>query len=144
MPDEDVISAVNEALIKAIDDFDYTRGVRFTCYLFPIIKGVVSRLWKKESPAGRVELSEADGTGSAESPDEEFARKEEGELLLKALDAARGKLTGKERALLIDYYSRGRNFAEIGRRQGVTREAVRAQHARVIEKLRKLMKGARE
>lgn len=141
MPDEEVISAVNEALVQAVDVFDHTRGVRFTCYLLPVIKGVVSRMWPTHVPA---ELKEDSAIGFADSPAEECERKEMGELFLKALDTARDKLNQEERDLLVDYYTHGLSFAEIGRRRGVTREAVRARHERILVKLRKHMKGVRE
>jgi RNA polymerase sigma factor (sigma-70 family) len=144
IPDEEVISAVNEALVKAVDAFDYTRGVRFTCYLFPVIKGVISRLWEEERKKAHVELSDADSLEPAESPAEACERKESGELLLKALDGAKDRLTKKEKDLLMNYYTDGMSFADIGRQNGITRAAVQAHHSRIIEKLRKWMKGARE
>lgn len=46
LPDDEVISAVNAALMNAIDRFDPERGNRFTRYLMPFLKGAIASLWK--------------------------------------------------------------------------------------------------
>ncbi len=49
LPDDDVISAVNAALMKAIDDFDPNYGSRFTRYLVPFLRGAIANLWKSKN-----------------------------------------------------------------------------------------------
>lgn len=49
LPDDEVISAVNAALMNAIDRFDPERGNRFTRYLMPFLKGAIAGLWKSKN-----------------------------------------------------------------------------------------------
>lgn len=49
LPDDEVISAVNAALMNAIDRFDPERGNRFTRYLMPFLRGAIAGLWKSKN-----------------------------------------------------------------------------------------------
>lgn len=153
IPDDEVISACNAALMEAVDNFDASRGKRFTNYLIPCIRGAVARLWRDRPGWGRG-LSESECAsissdvmayyqdGAAPSPAEIFEEKENDDLLLEALHKARGKLSAKEQELLRQVYIEKLSFAEIARRSKVGRAATHAAHRRIIEKLRGLMKDS--
>lgn len=143
VPDDEVISAANVALMEAVDSFDSSRGIRFTRYLIPFIRGAVSKLWR-DRPGMSKEFTEADCSEAAPSPAEEMEHQETAALMIEALTKARGKLTEKEQELLRQVYIEGLSFAEIARRTKVSRAAPQAAHGRVIEKLRKFMKGLNE
>jgi DNA-directed RNA polymerase sigma subunit (sigma70/sigma32) len=49
LPEDEVISAVNEALMKAIDSFNPGYGSRFTRYLIPFLRGAIANLWKSKN-----------------------------------------------------------------------------------------------
>jgi RNA polymerase sigma factor (sigma-70 family) len=49
LQDDEVISAVNAALMKAIDEFNPDYGSRFTRYLVPFLRGAIANLWKSKN-----------------------------------------------------------------------------------------------
>jgi RNA polymerase sigma factor (sigma-70 family) len=57
LPDDEVISAANFAIMKAMDSFDHTLGFRFTTYLRPFITGEIAALWKSKYSAGVLDPS---------------------------------------------------------------------------------------
>lgn len=48
LPDDEVISAANFAIMKAMESFDHKLGFRFTTYLRPFIMGEIAALWKSK------------------------------------------------------------------------------------------------
>lgn len=134
LPDNDVVSAANLALMTALDRFDYTLGNRFTSYLRPFIKGAVSALWKQSVPTGD---SEANITLAVEP---QHAEEDYKAFLHDALTKCRSVLTAKESKLLTLVYDKGLSFAEVARKQKVSREWIRLSHNSALEKLRKEMK----
>ncbi len=53
LPEDEVISAGNMAIMKAVASFDHTKGFRFTTYLKPFIRGEIMALWEtKYSSSG--------------------------------------------------------------------------------------------
>lgn len=73
--------------------------------------------------------------------EEEFVEMSEqgnpnGNFMMEEIDGALGKLTEKERELVICRYVEERDFVDIGRRFGMSGEAVRKKVARAVEKLR--------
>lgn len=71
------------------------------------------------------------------SPDELFARKELGEELGRAL----ALLSFAEREVLTLHYKEGLTFEEIGEMLGKSRNTVKSQQRRAVEKLRTLLIG---
>lgn len=152
LPDEDVVSAGNSALMACIDRFDPTKGARFTTYLRLYIRAAVSRLWTERDPVNYrknfPEDTELDGQfrapleDSTETPD--FAGSEFTAKCLEHLDHLKEALTDQERELLEAHYSRNEGFAEIAVREGVSREAIRTRHERLLAKLRKGFKNVSE
>lgn len=135
LSEPEVVSAANFALMTAFEKFDHTHGSRFTSYLRPFIQGEISKLWKQHFSAEtsvpsteKLEVTDPHGERSCE---EHF------EWLAEALgETCADVLNAHEREVLQFVYTQGRSFADVARHRGVSREAIRATHARAIEKLR--------
>lgn len=166
LPDDEVISAVNAALMNAIDRFDPERGNRFTRYLMPFLKGAVMSLWKSKNtvrPSSHADtfptytqytedssvppINDSDTRplvkrerpvlgDTAPATDEVVMEKEDLGLNLAALKKCRCKLTAGEKELLRKIYDEKVSMADIARERGVSRQAVHAAHVQVIAKLR--------
>jgi RNA polymerase sigma factor (sigma-70 family) len=165
LPDDEVISAVNAALMNAIDRFDPAWGNRFTRYLTPFLRGAIAGLWKERNvvtPSSHSdkfptftpykEHDDEHGNDAARimpkavqqacvetapPTDEIVSQKEELGLNLAMLKKCKCKLTRPERELLTLIYDVGQSMADIARDRGVSRQAVHAAHGQIITKLRK-------
>lgn len=161
LPDDDVVSAANFAVMRAFDKFDHTLGNRFTSYLKLFIKGEVASLWRnlstvKTSPTAGVnevkalpptkDYAHGDGPLSrqslpSENPHQEVEEKEHISHLQAMLNESKLSLNPHEQEIIRLVYEEDKSFAEIGRVNGVTREAIRATHNRALAKLQKIMKA---
>lgn len=152
-PDDEVVSAANEALIQAIDrkQFDETRGYRFTSYLRPFIRGAISKIWRDKAKYVRLP-DDADrsipGVPSVTSQFAAFVETSEDhpveeaefqEFMHAALESGKSGLTKREQLVLSLMYEQGMNGAQIGRQLKMTRERVRQIHEEILSKLRKAM-----
>jgi len=146
-PDDEVVSAANEALIQAVDrkQFDATRGNRFTSYLRPFIRGAISKMWRDsarfvplpETPEmPLISIASPGVETSVEHPTEEtdFA-----DYIHGLLESGKAGLSEREQLVLSLMYEEGLNMAEVGRRLKMTRERVRQIHEEVLGKLRKAL-----
>jgi RNA polymerase sigma factor (sigma-70 family) len=170
LPDDEVISSVNAALMNAIDRFDPSWGNRFTRYLIPFLRGALAGLWKEKntvSPSSHsgtyptfthyAETGEA-GEGArklqpgvlqncleqAPATDEVVMEKEELGLNLALLKRCKVKLSAAEKELLRLIYEEGVSMADIARTRKVSRQAVHAAHGQIIAKLRASFKKGRK
>jgi RNA polymerase sigma factor (sigma-70 family) len=167
LPDNDVVSAANFAVMRAFDKFDHTLGHRFTVYLKFFIRGEIASLWrnlstvrmkipgKPDQNAPTRALNDVGEYHSSNSPktyagrvpiptDDPHQEAEEDEHLshLQALlNESKLSLNPHEQDIIRRVYEEQKNFAEIGRENGVTREAIRATHDRALAKLQKAMKA---
>lgn len=168
LPDDEVVSAVNAALMNAIDRFDPERGNRFTRYLMPFLKGAIAGLWKSKNtvtPSSHsdkfpgftpyTEEEPEDRTTSpmpvkvqrqiselAPSTDELVMEQEELTLNLEMLRNCRAKLTPAEKTLLRLIYQDKVSMADIARQRKVSRQAIHAAHGQIVAKLREAFKKA--
>jgi RNA polymerase sigma factor (sigma-70 family) len=168
LPDDEVVSAVNAALMNAIDRFDPERGNRFTRYLMPFLRGAIAGLWKSKnvvSPSshsdkfpGFTPYREEDKEDTSQSPmpskvqrhiselapstDELVMEKEELTLNLDMLRNCRAKLTTSEKILLRLIYHDKISMADIARQRKVSRQAVHAAHGQIVAKLREAFRKA--
>jgi RNA polymerase sigma factor (sigma-70 family) len=171
LPDDEVISAVNAALMNAIDRFDPERGNRFTRYLMPFLRGAIAGLWKSKNtvtpsshsdkfpgftPYTEEEHDNNRGTNPphlpvktqrqiaelAPSTDEIVMEREELTLNLAMLKNCRCKLTAGEKELLRLIYDEKISMADIAQQRKVSRQAVHAAHGQIVAKLRAGFKRA--
>jgi len=148
IPDDEVISAANEALMKAIDNFDPSHGCRFTRYLMPFIKGAIARLWKEQGTVRNVKTVEFEEFAEDEqktvtmesSPADDLDNAERQDARLKELHKGMDALTPKERALIKAVYEQNKSFAELARARGVSRQAIEQSISRILDKMRGAMK----
>ena len=49
LPEDEVISAANEALMVAFTRFDHTRDNRFSSFVRPFIRGAIATLWRSKN-----------------------------------------------------------------------------------------------
>jgi RNA polymerase sigma factor (sigma-70 family) len=145
-PDDEVVSAANEALVQAVDrkQFDATRGNRFTSYLRPFIRGAISKMWRES--ARYVPLPEGADTPvpsalpQVETSVEHTAEGEDfADYLHELLESGKSNLTEREQLVLSLMYEKGCNMAEVGRQLKMTRERVRQIHEEILTKLRKVL-----
>jgi len=167
LPGDEVISSANEALMECIDKFDATRGARFTTYLRFYIRRAISDLWRSIDPVDYKRrfpkpeeledlkpssIQDPEGASpfaSAKNPDDviftpDYAGDDFKRVTLGLLEKFSSKLSSSERLLLNRVYHEEMSFADVGRLDGCSREAVRNQHNRVIEKLRRAFRSAKE
>jgi len=137
LPDDDVVSAANFAVMRAFEKFDHTLGNRFTSYLKFFIKGEIAGLWRSLSttkkPGTETEEPTLSGTGCrkmlrdpVENPHQESEEKEHIGHLQAMLNESKLSLNTHEQDIIRRVYEDEQSFAEIGRANGVTREAIRA------------------
>jgi len=146
LPDDEVLSGANLALMKAFEGFKYERGNRFTSYLKPFIQGEISALWRKyfealkESPGGPLREIGPPVEPINNDPHEEAIEWEHSRFLTSLIADFKDVLNPHEQEIIDRHYLREESFADIARSRGVTREAIRASHARAIVKLKKALK----
>lgn len=153
LPDDEVVSAANEALIQAIDrkQFDETRGFRFTSYLRPFIRGAISKLWREKTkyvqlPEGW-ENAERDGWSNTtpgapilDTTEQHPVEEDDFQAFIHAaLEDGRAGLTEREQLVLSLMYDKGMNGAEVGRKLKMSRERIRQIHEEILAKLRKAL-----
>lgn len=142
MDDNEVVSAANRALMKALDKFDVSRGVWFSSYLRPFIRGEISALWR-DTLKHSVNAEKGEGDiGAAEEavtqPD--VYDSDYNEFLRDALAQCQDELDDREKRILTDVYENERTFAEIARTMKLSREWVRVCHNAALAKLKKALK----
>lgn len=167
LPDDDVVSAANFAVMRAFEKFDHTLGHRFTSYLKLFIRGEVASLWrnltsvKRKNPTASNQMSEPTDKFTSESevgsntpkipyveglviptedPHKESEEKEHLSHLQALLNESKLSLNPHEQDILRRVYEEEKSYAQIGRDNGVSREAIRATHDRALVKLQKAMK----
>lgn len=136
LPEDEVISAANEALMIAFGRFDPTRNNRFSSFLRPFIRGAIATLWRSknavDTPEGGhsgVPLDDNDrGSLSdfviAENEDQVLAKRkpsrrdpteeqtveqdEHAEFMIQLLDEAKGVLDPEESRVIQLYFGEER------------------------------------
>ena len=147
LPDDEIISAANYAIMRSIDRFEPGRGNRFTSYLKPVIRGEIAELWKTRNIVDYKNNFPKDDTGEYEDPNIMEEGVEEGPddhvaHLSFMLGRAKSVLKERELQVIEMHYGKEMNFADIGRKLGVCREAIRTTHDRALDKLRKSLSSA--
>lgn len=147
-PEEDVISAANEALMRAVDrrQFDFERGNRFTGYLRPFIRGAISKMWEDQAKRNRIIAQSqteehADVAAPSQSADDAFEDIDFRVFVKKVLEKGKEKLNDKERLVLSLMYEQGLNGAQVGRQLKISRERVRQIHSGALVKLKKVFRA---
>lgn len=154
-PDNEVVSAANEALMEAVDkgNFDFERGARFTGYLRPFVRGAISVLWRERTKSlGLSEEGPSDPneplpmTWDARHPateatvDHEFEELDYTRFMKAALEKCRATLTAREKVVVRCIYDDGMNLSQTARKLKLSRERVRQIHGEILARLNREMK----
>jgi len=138
LPEDEVISAANEALMEAFKRFDQTRDNRFSSFIRPFIRGAIATLWRSknavDTPEGGrsgVPLDDSDRSSMVDglivmehSPDDTMVTRtkkrhdpseeqtveqdEHAEFLLNLLESAKDVLDEQEALVISLYYGEER------------------------------------
>lgn len=167
LPDDEIYSAVYEALCKAANNFK-PGHIRFFAYAKPYVRGALSTVWREKNVVKRGNnavklLSESDAdmsitereedadgiTGilfrekhipfppSTEPDIDSIQLREEYKLLEPLL---RSVLTDKEQTVIALKYKSGLTLQKIGELLDTSRPDIQATHARALKKLRSAAK----
>lgn len=142
LPDDEVVSAANYALMLAFENFNSKYPNRFAAYLRSHIRGAIARLWNEKNlvqksdfsdgPVSTCEILEDDIT--EEHPLEE---NEHHSFLLELLEKAKHVLDEREVKIFAMLYSEEKNtLTSVGAKLKLTRERIRQIHDEALEKLR--------
>lgn len=142
LPDDDVVSAANHALMLAFENFNPKYPNRFAAYLRSHIRGAIARLWNEKNLVQKSDFS--DGPVSTceileddiveEHPVEE---EEHHAFLLELLEKAKHVLDEREAKIFSMLYSEERNtLTSVGAKLKLTRERIRQIHDEALQKLR--------
>jgi RNA polymerase sigma factor (sigma-70 family) len=137
------LSDGNYSLLKAVDKFDYSRGVRFSTYAYwAILKNFAKSIPEEHSHrklfiTGQEEIIEATSQKVEESREDEELLSNLKERLGRILNA----LNPRERSVILHRFGlvEGENpktLAEIGKIFGLTRERIRQIEIKALGKLR--------
>jgi len=145
LPEDEVISAANFALMKAYEAFDHNRGNRFASFLRPFIRGRMAELWRAQNTVGEHQRKFADKdeqpAGKLQEPVvyQEVEREDHAKFTQKMLeDAKNSVLTEKERAVVDQNFGEERiEMTRIAKQMGLSRERIRQIKMTALAKLRR-------
>lgn len=160
---DEVVSAANMGLLKAIERFDYTRGNRFASYVRKFVRGEIARFCRANRivhtptsratavivplPEKNIEAQALDKTSLI--TEQSLTKEEYAQTAAKALrNAIRRKcISPIERHVVRQHYFHGRTYKDIGLEmppslsaKPLSRQRVEQIHKSVCEKLRGLLK----
>lgn len=142
LPENDIVSASNFALVKAFERFDCERPNRFFNYLRPFIRGEVAALWRGDRHSARGLAADDDREQPESEPSEEpkLEEADERRFLLRVMEKCKDKLKTDEIFVLEHYYCVNEmTFEQIGELLNLSRSRVQQLHKSALAKLRKDM-----
>lgn len=143
LPEDEVISAANFALMKAYETFDPNFPNRFSGFLKLHVRGEIARLWREQNIVHKGTFSDGETVTSVplseETADESTSNdREHDAFMVKLLLESQDVLDDKERQVVgLIYCEGGIIQAEVARRLKITRERVRQIHDSAVTKLRR-------
>lgn len=149
LPEDEVVSAANAALIEAFGRFDPEHGNRFTTYLKPYIRSAIAQLWASKNPVkypkGKYPEAWEDkgrGTGTVfpETEDHPVEAEDHAAYMKAALEKASSCLNEVEKRLLVAMYETGLSQTDVAIEWKLTRSRVNQIHTAALKKLRAAMK----
>lgn len=167
---DEVVSALNEALMTAIDRFDPEFKNRFTRFLLPFLKGAMAKLWRSKNPVDvpppgpnseffstsaqfvsvphainqNEDSPESEAFAICDSsplPDNEAEESDQKAHVNRLLAEFRSEFTDFENRVIDLIYQKGFNCAQTGRELGKSREWIRVKNDEILKKLRRLYRS---
>jgi len=147
LPEDEVISAANFALMKAYEAFDHTRGNRFASFLRPFIRGRIAELWRAQNTVGEHQRKFADKEeqypNKLQEPAvyQEVEREDHSRFMETMLaNAKRAVLTEKERTVLERHFGEDKmEMTKIAKQLKLSRERIRQIKECALRKLNREM-----
>lgn len=125
---DEIISAGNEALIKCVDTFDYTKNYKFNTYAFKYIKFSI---------INRINIEKKFKTEEINDNEISFIQPElfnsDKTFIIKLLNI----LNDMEKDLIVNHYINGESLEEIGKKYNMNRQLSNYYFDKGMEKLRK-------
>jgi RNA polymerase sigma factor (sigma-70 family) len=161
LPEDEVISAANYALMLAFEGFDHTRENRFSSYLRPFIRAQLALLFRSQNTMGehRSEFPPNDplfpirgkwtgvensflGDVAIDAIEQHPVEQEDhSEFLLSLLKDSKGILSDIEAEVIRRHYSEGAEcLSKIGEEKGLTRARIHQVKDAALKKLRRVLK----
>lgn len=142
LPEDDIISAANFALMKAFQNFDPTFPNRFSSFLKLHVRGEIARLWRG------LNIVDTDGEAAAFVPivedtaeDTTAEDNDHQSFLLKLLSQSKGVLDEREAEIVgLIFNEQPMIQADVARKLSLSRERVRQIFDGAMEKLRREMR----
>lgn len=142
LPDDEVVSAANYALMLAYENFDPRYPNRFAAFIRSHVRGAIARLWSEKNLVNKSDFSDGP-VSTCEILEDDIVEEhpvEESEhhaFLLELLEKAKHVLDEREAKIFSLLYSEERHtLASVGAKLSVTRERVRQIHDEALHKLR--------
>lgn len=149
LPENEVISAANFALMKAFENFKPESATRFSGFITLYVRGEIARLWHDQNIVSKGDFSDGEPVTAVplndETPDENSSGDpDHHSFLIKLLRESKGILTTREQKIIDMIYNENpMSQSDVARALKVTRERIRQIHdvavAKVGRELRRRM-----
>lgn len=142
----EVISDGNMSLMRAVEKFDYTRGVKFSTYAtWAIVKNYARSIPEQLYYASRCLTGQDEALEAVADPQPAEASESDRQHVRAAIDAGLRELDDREREIVTSHFGLGGRsgpltLEQLGRRFGVTKERVRQIERRALGRLREVLK----
>jgi len=144
----EIVSDGNLSLLRAVENFDYTRGNKFSTYAtWAIVKNYARTIPEHYYRYARYVTGQDELLEAAADYRSEPVSETQTEGVREMLAAGLAELTERERTIVTDHYglfSRGaaQTLEQLGRRFGVTKERIRQIEKRALAKLQQALSPA--
>lgn len=152
LPEDEIISAANFALVKAYEGFDSSYPNRFSAFLKLFVRGEIARLWSNLNivrksdysdgvPVTSVEITDDVGEEEDADADADADEKDHKEFLLKLVEQAKLVLDPREKEIVgLLYCEVPASQADVARQLKLSRERVRQLFDGALHKLQKQLR----
>lgn len=146
LPEDEIVSAANFALVKAYEGFDSSFPNRFAAFLKLFVRGEIARLWSNLNIVRKSDFSDEVPVTSVEmtddvSEEENADEKDHQEFLLKLVEQAKLVLDPREREIVgLLYCEVPASQADVARQLKLSRERVRQVLDGALHKLQKKLR----
>lgn len=146
LPEDQVVSAANFALMKAYETFNPDFPNRFAAFITLHVRGEIARLWHEQNVVSKSDFSDGEPITSVplnEESAEETGVEDQGhkDFLLKLSEQAKSVLDAREKEIVnLLFCETPTNQAEVARKLKLSRERVRQVFNGALVKLQKEMR----
>jgi RNA polymerase primary sigma factor len=146
-----VISDGNMSLMRAVENFDYARGVKFSTYAsWAVMKNYARSIPEQRCHSARFVTGQDEALEAVADRREAEASETDRRKVRELITAGLGELDEREREIVSSHFGLGGHngvltLEQLGQRFGVTKERIRQIEQRALGRLRQLLSpGLRE